>query len=240
MNKIATILLSTMIVLFGVLSVFTLFQAKDSNEESVIVQEMVCEQQDFPHLKPVSYINLMYLKSEYDIAIEEMNSKLEFISSISDRREWFLAYKSIVNEYENIIDPPETIYDCFSENELDLLFRVVQAEIGDEYTFDQKVNVASVILNRVKHKRFPETLLEVLSADQFATISNGRYKEVDVSENTILACEYAYSIEDTTKGCLFFDSNNKLKYEYVFNDGAHNFYTLKEESSKGKLILLEE
>ena len=77
--------------------------------------------------------------------------------------------------------------------------------------------------------------------DQFATIPDGRYKEVEVSEDTILACEYAFQIEDTTGGCLFFDSNNMLKYEFVFSDGAHNFYTLKEDKKeRGDLILLQE
>ena len=26
-------------------------------------------------------------------------------------------------------------------------------------------------------------------------------------------------------GALFFDSNGALNYKFVFNDGAHNFYT---------------
>lgn len=150
------------------------------------------------------------------------------IESITDKKEWFVAYKNIVDEYSYIIDPPETIYDCFTEEELDLLFHVVQAEIGDEYSFAQKVNVSSVIFNRLEHERFPNTLSEILVYDQFSPISDGRYKEVEVSEDTILACEYAFQIEDTTGGCLFFDSNNTLNYQFVFNDSAHNFYKYKE------------
>lgn len=126
------------------------------------------------------------------------------------------------------MNQPETIYDYFSEEELELLFRVVQAEIGDEYSFEQKCNVASVIFNRLEHDRFPDTLLKILIPSQFSTISNGSYKNVNISENTILACEYAFMIEDTADGCLFFDSNNALNYQFVFNDGAHNFYRYKE------------
>ena len=103
------------------------------------------------------------------------------------------------------------------------------------------MNVASVIFNRLDHEKFPNSLIEILAADQFETISNGRYLKVDITEETILACEYAFEIQDTTDGCLFFDSNNTLNYKYVFFDGAHNFYTLNEEKKDGgELILLQE
>lgn len=96
-------------------------------------------------------------------------------------------------------------------------------------SFEQKANVASVIFNRLYHEKFPDALSEILVYDQFSPVSNGRYKEVEVSEDTILACEYAFEIEDTTDGCLFFDSNNTLIYQFVFDDGAHNFYKYREE-----------
>ncbi len=170
------------------------------------------------------------MKFEIDTAIEEMNQKMAEIESIEDKKEWFIAYKSIIEEYSYIIDPPETIYEYFTEEELDLLFHVVQAEIGDEcYSFEQKANVASVVFNRLYHEKFPDALSEILVYDQFSPISNGRYKEVEVAEDTILACEYAFEIEDTTDGCLFFDSNNALNYQFVFDDGAHNFYKYRED-----------
>ena len=172
---------------------------------------------------------LMPINFEIDNVIEEMNHKMAEIESITNKKEWFLAYKDIVEKYSYIIDPPETIYDYFTEEELDLLFRVVQAEIGDEYSFEQKCNVSSVIFNRLYHERFPNTLSEILTYDQFSPIADGRYKEVDVTEDTILACEYAFMMEDTTNGCLFFDSNNTLNYQFIFNDSAHNFYKYWEE-----------
>lgn len=164
-----------------------------------------------------------------EIAENRKRERLDEISDIEDQKEWFLAYKEIISNYETILDLPDTIYDVFTEEELDLLFRVVQAEIGDEdYTFEQKVNVVRVIFNRLEHERFPNNLTEILVADQFQVISNGRYKEVEISVDTILACEYAYQIENNTK-CLFFDSNNTLDYEPIFKDGAHNFYKYREE-----------
>lgn len=199
----------------------------------VTVQVMIAENtgeqvEDIPN---ASINEAVTFNFENDKALENMNREMAEIESISDQQEWFIAYKEIIEEYSYILDPPKTIYDYFTEDELELLFRVVQSEVGDEYSFDQKVNVATVIFNRLYHERFPNTLLEILTPDQFSPIASGRYKRVDVSEVTILACEYSFQIgSDISKECLFFDSNGQLNYKYVDNDGAHNFYKLRGES----------
>ena len=175
----------------------------------------------------------LYIKSEYITRNSVENEYRQLMKErlkAEDKKEWFLKYKKFMDNAK-FEDKPETIYDCFREQELNLLFKVVQAEIGD-YSFNQKVNVANVIFNRITHERFGETLNEVLVPSQFATISNGRINRVKVDEDTILACEYAFLFEDTTNGALFFDSDGSLNYEQIGNDGAHNFYTLKEEINK--------
>lgn len=226
MNIKIKILLSIVIVSLSALVVPLKGHSEKSKTESVAVQTVVRTTEylveNFIEEQPVA------INFEIDNAIEEMNQKMAEIESIEDKKEWFIAYKNIIEDYAYIIDPPETIYDYFTEEELDLFFHVVQAEIGDEYSFEQKTHVVSVIFNRYYHERFPNTLLEILIPSQFSTISNGSYKKVDISEDTILACEYVFMIEDTTDGCLFFDSNNALNYQFVFNDGAHNFYKYKE------------
>lgn len=227
MNIKIKILLSVMIVSLSALVVPLEGHSENSKTESMAVQETAIftgiSAENFVIEQPVS------INFEIDNAIEEMNYEMTEIETITDKKEWFIAYKSIIEEYSYIIDPPETIYDYFTEEELDLLFRVVQAEVGDEYSFESKVNVANVIFNRLYHKRFPDTLSDILVRDQFSPIADGRYREVEVTEDTILACEYAFMLEDTTDGCLFFDSNNTLSYQFVFNDGAHNFYKYREE-----------
>lgn len=227
MNIKIIILLSVMIVSLSALVVPLEGHSKNSKTESVAVQETAIftgiSAGNFIIEQPVS------INFEIDNAIEEMNYEMTEIETITDKKEWFIAYKSIIEEYSYIIDPPETIYDYFTEEELDLLFHVVQAEVGNEYSFESKVNVANVIFNRFYHERFPDTLSDVLVRDQFSPIADGRYKEVEITEDTILACEYAFMMEDTTDGCLFFDSNNTLNYQFVFNDGAHNFYKYREE-----------
>lgn len=164
------------------------------------------------------------INKKIKLAIENINKKLEEINNIENLKDWFAAYKCLIEDYSYILDSPETIYDYYTDEELTLLFRVVQAEVGDEYTFEQKVNVVSVIFNRIEHEDFPNEMLDILAKDQFQPISDGRYKEIEVSNETVLACEYSFMFRDTTNGCLFFDSNGKLKYEFIYSDGAHNFY----------------
>lgn len=196
--------------------------------ESIETTQAIVVEETKPKMTPEEY-----KKRLMDLTYEKINKDMDSIDYLKDKNleQWFKSYKQIIKNYSDILDPPETIYDVFSPDELDLLFRVVHAEIGDEWTFEQKVNVASVIYNRVESKYFGDSLTKVLIPGQFSTISNGAYHNTP-SEKTIAACEYAYEIENTVGDCLYFDSNGALsqynKLEWVFNDGAHNFLRQKE------------
>ena len=159
----------------------------------------------------------------YEIAIQEMQEKMSEIESIEDNKEWFLAYKDIVFEYIEWIDPPETIFDYYTEDEIRLICRVVETETY-QCDFDSKVNVANVVLNRIESGEFGDTVEEIITTEnQFA------YGRKNISEDTILAVEYAFMLEDTTNGALFFHSNNKTDTfcgrDFIFQDSVgHNFY----------------
>lgn len=226
MKRIISILILLFMVITPLMTIITGNKYDVKSVESPILSS------NLP-VKEVNTISKTDLQLDtYEIAIENMEQEMVEIENITDKKEWFIAYNEIIDKYKDFIDPPETIYDYFSDEELDMFFRVVQAEIGDEYSFEQKANVANVILNRLYNEEFGGTMFEVLTADQFCTVRTGKYKEVEVSDTTILACEYAFCIEDTTDGCLFFDNNMSLNYEFVFSDSAHNFYTLKGEENE--------
>lgn len=165
----------------------------------------------------------------YELLIEEMQAEMNAIKSIEDPKEYFLEYKRIIQKYDEL-DPPETIYDYYSNEELDLLFRVVEAE-ATEGGFNEKANVASVIFNRIYHDEFGNTMNDVLVENQFSCISDGRYLEVKITEDTILACEYVFMIEDTTDGAIFFEKGTGAHASYAnytFTDNiGHNFYNEK-------------
>lgn len=159
----------------------------------------------------------------YERIIIEMQEKISEIESIEDRKEWFLAYKDIVFKYAKWIDPPETIYDCFTEDEVRLICRVVETETY-QCDFDSKVNVANVVLNRIESGEFGDTVEDVITTEnQFA------YGREVLTEDTILAVMFSFEIKDTTNGALFFHSNEKTDTfndaNYIFTDGAgHHFY----------------
>ena len=127
------------------------------------------------------------------------------------------------------IEQNTTIYDVYTEEELDLLFRVVEAEVTDG-DFDSKCNVASVIFNRVEIGWWNDLESTLLADEQFEVIENNRYKIVDVTNSTITACEYVFMNGDTTGGALFFDSTKGNSWahdncEFMFSDRVgHWFY----------------
>lgn len=172
--------------------------------------------------------------SKYQLdKIDEALLKLNALDK-SNKEDWFKHYKAIQEEYSDWIDKDETIYDYFNQDELELLFRIVETEVRGDENFDEKVNVASVIFNRIGHEDFPMTLTDILTqrspSPQFSSYISGAYKNVEVTDTTILACEYAFQIGDTTYGALYFDSTNGHSWadrnrEYIFTDAVgHSFY----------------
>lgn len=160
---------------------------------------------------------------------QEALQKMYDISTIPNEEEWFVSYKQIIDDYKDVIDPPLTIYDYLTDEEIYLIQRTVETECYDQ-DFMSKCNVASVVMNRIEiGGEFGSTIKEVITKEnQFA------YWRKDITESTILAVEYAYQIEDTTDGCIAFRSDDApdewYGWEYTFTDQCdHHFYKRKEE-----------
>ena len=125
-----------------------------------------------------------------------------------------------------------SIYSVFTEEELDLLFRVVEAETYG-WGYENHRNVANVIFNRLKTGWNDGTLKGILTAkNQFAVVTTGFYKMVNVSTETILAVEDAWT-HDYTNGAVYFNKNTTKSYasiycQYLFTDSCgHDFYKEK-------------
>ncbi len=123
--------------------------------------------------------------------------------------------------------------------EYEVLTRIVEAEAGNQ---DEKgrMLVAGVVLNRVKSKKFPDTVREVVFQEQngtcqFSPIANGRYYSVKVSAETIEAVDKVLAGEDVTEGALYFASRKyanpeKMKWfdnhlTKLFSYGGHEFFS---------------
>jgi N-acetylmuramoyl-L-alanine amidase len=91
-----------------------------------------------------------------------------------------------------------------SEDEIDLLARIVRAEAQTE-PFEGKVAVASVVLNRVESSQFPNTIKKVIyQPGQFQPVSNGAINK-PADKQSIKAVRAALSdLKNIAKDSLFF------------------------------------
>ena len=127
---------------------------------------------------------------------------------------------------------------CLSDEDMEALLRIVEAEAGCEDE-EGKLLVANVVLNRVNHKSFPDTVTEVIlqkenGVTQFSPVANGRYYRVEVSEETISAVGRALTGEDISEGALYFAArkyadSDKMKWfdenlTFLFSHGGHEFF----------------
>ena len=149
-----------------------------------------------------------------------------------DKQAYMIAYDNI---YPMLINPPETIHDYATDDEFDMICRVVEAEISNG-NIDQKINVATCIINR--YNGSDVSWSDILTEDnQFTTVENGMWNKVEVTESTRLAVEYAWLFENGDVGdATYFksgsdswhDSSDKL--EEVYEDGKHTYYSSKGDS----------
>lgn len=87
--------------------------------------------------------------------------------------------------------------------EKDLLARLVHAEAKGE-PFEGKVAVASVVLNRVEHEDFPNSVENVIKQEnQFQPVDNGSIKE-PAGELDKKAVNVALALEGKDDGSLYF------------------------------------
>ncbi len=161
---------------------------------------------------------------------QQMYDELLEISYIEDEKEWFIRYMEMNEKYPEYLTMPETIYDRFDNEEIEKLFKIVEAEATGG-TFVDKVNVATTIFNRLEDERFPKELDEIITEDQFSPLKDGRFWKVEVTEDTILACEYSFIFNTKIHDALYFDSTCGKSWAHrnmsevdVDGNNSHRFY----------------
>jgi len=98
----------------------------------------------------------------------------------------------------------------YSASDLDLLSRLIMAETQSE-SYDAKVAVGAVVMNRVKSNLFPNTINDVIYQTisgyvQFTPVSNGWINN-PANSDSIKAAKEALSGVDSTNGALFYFDN---------------------------------
>lgn len=125
-----------------------------------------------------------------------------------------------------------------SDSDKNILLRIVEAEATSEDTMGRML-VANVILNRVKSKKFPNTVEKVVfqsdgGSCQFSPIKDGRYYSVKVSQKTKTAVNRVLNGEDNSNGALYFMARKKsnqgnvrwfdTQLTWLMQYGNHEFY----------------
>lgn len=143
----------------------------------------------------------------------------------SDKENYIKAYLDIVNKYSKYVDTPESLEDYYTDAQIQIMLKCIETETF-EAPFDAKVNVASVILNRLNRDEFPTDPIKLITdKNQFA------YGRNNITEETKYALYYAWYIKDTTDGAIGFRSDcSPSKWNgwyYSSTDGYHYFYRLE-------------
>lgn len=113
-------------------------------------------------------------------------------------------------------------------NELNLLARIISAEArGEPYT--GQVAVGAVVLNRVKHPSFPNTIAGVVyQQGAFTAIVDGQFNE-PVAESAYKAARDAMNGWDPTGGAIYYYNPAKTTNSWIWSRtvvtviGKHRF-----------------
>ena len=120
--------------------------------------------------------------------------------------------------------------EVYDPDDLKWLSHIINAEAGNQSLTGQ-ICVGNVVLNRVAHENFPDTVADVIfSPNQFCPVKSGTvYCTPDADavaaaklclEGVELAGESTYFVNPTTGSTAWFRQN----LTYVMSVGDHDFY----------------
>lgn len=97
---------------------------------------------------------------------------------------------------------------------INLLARIISAE-GRGESYVGQVAIGAVIMNRIEHPSFPDTLQGVIYQNgAFTAITDGQFDE-PVSESAYYAARDALSGWDPTGGCIYYYNPEKTDDRYM-------------------------
>ena len=139
------------------------------------------------------------------------------------------AYWNSINDChaalsDNLIDSGETFYDA---EQLDLLSRLIYSESGNQPLMG-KIAVGNVIMNRVEHKQFPNSIYDVIYAkNQFCVVRNGSINLKPNDESVVAAKLTLEGVRITN--ALYFNRSGLNSWAsrnctHVATIGNHDFF----------------
>ena len=115
-------------------------------------------------------------------------------------------------------------------SDVQLLARAINGEARGE-SYEGQVAVGAVILNRVKHSEFPNTIAGVIyQPGAFTAVSDGQINvPIDESSSVVKAAQDALNGWDPTNGCIYYFNPNTATNKWIWSKqivttiGKHNF-----------------
>ena len=115
-------------------------------------------------------------------------------------------------------------------SDLQLLARAINGEARGE-SYEGQVAVGAVILNRVKHSDFPNTIAGVIyQPGAFTAVSDGQINEpIDEDSTVFKAAQDALNGWDPTNGCIYYFNPNTATSSWIWSKtivktiGKHHF-----------------
>lgn len=161
--------------------------------------------------------------------------KLVFILLLS----FIIAFSCECTVYGDTDDRPLTIFDklfnitIISDEDCEIFYRIVEAEATDG-TLENKINVASVVLNRLHSGEWGNTVKSVVFAKgQWSPISDGRYYTVKITPTSVLAVKFVLLFGSKnndmffcTRTCSSYKTGwfSTLKEDVSVHDSMHAFF----------------
>ncbi|NMB38960.1 MAG: hypothetical protein GX994_05225 [Firmicutes bacterium] len=123
-------------------------------------------------------------------------------------------YRGLFNELSFLEQEKQQSQITLKENEMHLLAKAVYAEAKGE-PYEGQVAVAAVILNRVDHPEFPNTIAGVLYEPlAFQVVANGQINQEPDSLARQAAYEALHGL-DPTNGALYFYNPSQAKSQWI-------------------------
>lgn len=183
------------------------FAINQSQAEVLVFDQLLQEQKEYEK------------ELEAQKAIEE-EKQLQYINSLKQFQTDSLQNGAVYHAAgdSSMIAYPHT------QNDIELLGAIIECEAGGE-SYEGKLAVGSVVMNRIRSPHFPNSLLEVIyQRGQFTPVGSGRFAVVLARGASAPCLQAAAEVlgGKITLDHLFFRTNNGSKSGIVI--GNHVFY----------------
>ena len=102
-------------------------------------------------------------------------------------------------------------------NEINMLARMIAAE-GRGEPYIGQVAIGAVIMNRVKHPSFPNSIAGVMyQSGAFSALADGQFASTNVPDSCRRAAIEAYNGYDPTYGCIYYYNPAKTSNKFMLS-----------------------